>query len=123
MKFYKNDLFSIQLEQNNIPWVKIFINRKVKEFSSCTIQERTAIFTAIDTVEKAMLSFYKPQNICKINIASFGNYLPQVHWHIMARFENDEFFPESVWGKKQRESSLDLPPIDNFIEYLLSELS
>lgn len=46
-----------------------------------------------------MLSFYKPK---KINIASFGNYLPHVHWHIMARFEEDAYFPEPMWGTKQR---------------------
>jgi diadenosine tetraphosphate (Ap4A) HIT family hydrolase len=42
----------------------------------------------------------------KINIASFGNLLPQVHWHIMARFETDSYFPEPMWGQKQRACSM-----------------
>jgi diadenosine tetraphosphate (Ap4A) HIT family hydrolase len=46
-----------------------------------------------------MLSYF---NADKINIASFGNLLPQVHWHIMARFETDSYFPEPMWGQKQR---------------------
>jgi hypothetical protein len=36
-------------------------------------------------------------NADKIDIASFGNLLPQVHWHIMARFETDSYFPEPMW--------------------------
>jgi hypothetical protein len=40
---------------------------------------------------KLILSYF---NADKINIASFGNLLPQVHWHIMARFETDSYFPE-----------------------------
>ena len=40
-----------------------------------------------------MLDYFQPD---KINIASFANYLPQVHWHIMARFAYDRHFPEPV---------------------------
>ena len=54
----------------------------------------------------------------KINIASFGNYVPHVHFHIMARFKEDSFFPEPMWGKKQREANLDLPSFEIFIDKL-----
>jgi diadenosine tetraphosphate (Ap4A) HIT family hydrolase len=62
-----------------------------------------------------MLSFFKPK---KINIASFGNYMPHVHWHIMARFEEDSYFPEPMWGEKQREGSYELKEFDKFLELL-----
>jgi diadenosine tetraphosphate (Ap4A) HIT family hydrolase len=67
-----------------------------------------------------MLEYYKPT---KINIASFGNYLPRVHFHVMARFKEDSFFPEPMWGIKQRESNLKLPPFDEFITKLKDDLS
>ena len=47
-----------------------------------------------------MIAFSKPE---KVNIASYGNYCPQVHMHIMARFKEDAFFPEPMWGKRQRD--------------------
>ncbi len=70
-------------------------------------------------IEKEMLSYYQPT---KINIASFGNYLPLVHFHVMARFCEDSYFPEPMWGVKQREGELVLKPFEPFLEKLLLEL-
>ena len=73
------------------------------------------IYDLLDTIEKEMIRYYNPQ---KINIASFGNYMPHVHWHIMARFKEDSYYPEPMWGTKQREASLALPSIEIFCEQL-----
>ncbi len=116
---YKNDLINIQIEKSEIPWLKVFTNKKIKELSQCDIQTKQEIFRVLDIVEKEMLAYFKP---AKINIASFGNYVPQVHFHIMARFEDDSFFPEPMWGKKQRESKLDLPCFEKFYEEVKSKL-
>ena len=35
----------------------------------------------------------------KINVASLGNVVKQLHIHIVARYENDETWPAPVWGK------------------------
>ena len=66
-----------------------------------------------------MREFYNPD---KINIASFANYVPRVHFHVQARFKNDSFFPESMWGKKQRDAVLQLPNFDDFTEILVKRL-
>ena len=66
-------------------------------------------------MKKEMLEYFKPD---KINIASFGNYVPHVHFHIMARFKEDSFFPEPMWGKKQRDANLKLPSFEEFYEIL-----
>jgi hypothetical protein len=34
----------------------------------------------------------------------------------MARFKEDSYFPEPMWGKKQRDGKLDLPSFDEFYE-------
>lgn len=112
---FKNELIFIEIHESEIPWLKIFTKQKRKEFSECTAEEKAAIWTALDRIEKAMLSYYHPE---KINIASFGNMLPHVHWHIMARFKEDSYFPEPMWGTKQRDGSLDLPPLDSFTKKL-----
>jgi hypothetical protein len=41
----------------------------------------------------------------------------------MARFQNDAFFPESMWGKQQREPSLMLPDEKPFLEELVKKLA
>lgn len=120
MTIYKNKYIEIQVEQSQIPWLKIFSTQPYKEFSQCDQKTKQEIFNALDIIEKLMLEYFQPD---KINIASFGNYVPQVHFHIMARFKNDEYFPEPMWGKKQRESKLDLPDFEQFYTIVNETLS
>ena len=70
-------------------------------------------------VEECMLEFYKPE---KINIAMFGNYVPHVHIHVMARYKEDSHFPESMWGQKQREANLNLPNFEDFVLLLVEKI-
>jgi diadenosine tetraphosphate (Ap4A) HIT family hydrolase len=112
---FENDLVFIEIESSEIPWVKVFTKRVIKEFSECTIEEKLEIFRIIDIVEKQMITYFKAD---KINIASFGNMLPHVHWHIMARFEQDSYFPEPMWGQRQRQSNLKLPNFEVFFKEL-----
>ena len=112
---YENDLVYIEIEPSQIPWLKIFTKDDAKELSQCDDKTKSEIFRLLDTIEKAMLEFYNPT---KINIASFGNYLPKVHFHIMARFEEDDYFPEPMWGTKQRDNNLEIKSIEEFLEGL-----
>jgi diadenosine tetraphosphate (Ap4A) HIT family hydrolase len=116
---WQNDLIYLEVENSPNPWLKIFTHRKVKEFSSCTNQEKTQIWQTLDTIEKSMLDYYNP---AKINIASFGNMLPQVHFHITARFKEDAYFPNPMWGEKLREANLGLPSFEVFLANTLKEL-
>jgi diadenosine tetraphosphate (Ap4A) HIT family hydrolase len=116
---FNNNLINIQIEESEIPWLKIFTNKKVKEFSQCDIKIKLEIFRILDIIEKEMLYYYNPE---KINIASFGNYMPHVHFHVMARFKEDSYFPEPMWGKKQREANLKLPSFDIFCKRVLKLL-
>ncbi len=118
-EIYKNELIKIEIEESEIPWLKIFTNKSIKEFSQCDNQTKLEIFRCLDIIEKEMLSYYKPE---KINIASFGNYVPHVHFHVMARFKEDSYFPEPMWGEKQREAKLNLASFEDFIKVLISKL-
>lgn len=117
---YENELIRIEVETHEVPWLKIFTREKKKEFSQCMVKTRKEVFRVLHEIELEMLDYYKPD---KINIASFGNVLPQVHWHIMARFEHDSYFPEPVWGRKQRDAELDLPSIVTFLTRVITRLN
>lgn len=116
---YTNSLIYIQLHESEIPWLKIFTQIKRKEFSECMPEEKQMIWEMLDLIEKEMLAYFKPE---KINLASFGNMLPHVHWHIMARFHNDSYFPEPMWGIKQREGNAVVAPMEPFITQLREKL-
>jgi len=112
-KVYEDSLIHVETEESEIPWLKVFAQAERKEFSDCTPAERERLLEAVTVIEQEMLCYYQP---IKINIASFGNYMPQVHWHVMARFSSDSFFPEPMWGVKQRVADLQLPSFQKFCQ-------
>ncbi|MDD2226587.1 MAG: HIT domain-containing protein, partial [Dysgonamonadaceae bacterium] len=81
---YQNEMIRIETEESEIPWLKIFTQEPYKEMSELPHNLKYEIFELLDIIEKEMIRYYKPD---KINIASFGNYVPHLHWHIMARFK------------------------------------
>jgi diadenosine tetraphosphate (Ap4A) HIT family hydrolase len=118
-KIYENSYFYIEKENASIPWVKIFAQKPYKELSDCDELTRNAMLKAMLIVEKEMLLYYSPE---KVNIAIFGNYVPHLHIHVMARFKNDSHFPESMWGIKQRDGVLELLPFEKFSMLLCTKL-
>ena len=116
---FENDRIYIETEPFEIPWLKIFAKAGCKEMSQCDEETKRDIFKALDIIERAMLRMLTPD---KINIASFGNYVPKVHWHIQARYRNDSYFPEPVWGAKQRTGSVRIENLDQFYEEVTKRL-
>lgn len=116
---YQNGHIRIEIEDSEIPWLKIFTQCECKEMSDCNTETKQQIWFLLDIIETEMITYFKPE---KINIASFANYVPKVHWHIMARFKNDSFYPECMWGEKQREGSASFAPMDGFIAQLLNKI-
>jgi diadenosine tetraphosphate (Ap4A) HIT family hydrolase len=50
-------------------------------------------------MEEAMLRHLQP---AKANLASLGNAVPHLHWHVIGRYEWDSHFPGAVWAAPQR---------------------
>ncbi len=119
-KIFENADIYIEREESEIPWVKIFTQHPYKELTDCPENLRKRLFGCCEIVERVMRDYYRPT---KINIASFGNYMPHLHIHVMARFEEDSYFPEPMWGKKQREGNVKLPPFEPFAQKLAKEIA
>ncbi len=119
MRIYENTEIYVEVHEAEIPWLKIFTQTPHKELSECNEKTRNALFNAAFLIEREMLSYFKPD---KINWASFGNMLPRVHMHIQARFANDSYFPESMWGQKQREFTANFPPLTPFLDALAQKM-
>ncbi len=119
MKIYEDENFFIAIEKNEIPWLKIFTQNPYKELSDLPKPLRLQLFELYDIVEQEMIHYFQPH---KINMASFANMLPRVHLHVMARYEQDSYFPNPMWGEKQRVASLKLPDFQPFYEQLQKRL-
>jgi len=117
---YENSHFQIEKEKSEIPWIKIFSKEPYKELGDMPKALRLELWEIYDIVEEEMKQYYKPH---KINMASFANMLPRVHIHVMARYEEDSYFPNPMWGEKLRESNLELPKEELFYKNLFHALS
>lgn len=113
MIVYEDNEIYIEKEESEIPWLKIFTKEKYKELGDVPKDLRVKLWEVYDIIEEEMKSYYKPT---KINLASFANMLPRVHLHVMARFEEDSYFPNPMWGEKLRDSNLELPDEKEFYE-------
>ena len=105
MIIYEDNEIYVETEDSEVPWLKIFTKIEYKELGDLPKVLRTKLWDVYDIIEEEMKSYYKPK---KINMASFANMLPRVHIHVMARYEEDSYFPNPMWGEKQREANLDL---------------
>jgi len=108
---YRDSEIYLEWEKSTIPWVKLFTVEPYREMSDLPPALRQRIFDTVILVEREMRDYFHPD---KINLASFGNYLPRLHWHIMARYKNDSHFPEPMWGTNQRKGKLELPDFSEF---------
>lgn len=60
---------------------------------------RASFMNVVWAVEAAQRELLRPR---KINLASLGNQVPHLHWHVIPRFEDDAHFPDSVWSPSRR---------------------
>ncbi len=111
MIIFEDENFTIEPEKHELPWLKIFPKEPYKELTDMPLSLQCQMWQIYNAIEKEMLNYFQPD---KINMASFGNMLPRVHIHIIARFQNDAYFPNPVWGEQLRKSSLKLPDFSNF---------
>jgi diadenosine tetraphosphate (Ap4A) HIT family hydrolase len=81
---------------------RVIWNRHVSEMSQLSHGERDLLMHLVFAVESAVRSVMRPS---KINLAALGNQVPHIHWHVIPRFEDDAFFPGSVWSSRLRETS------------------
>jgi diadenosine tetraphosphate (Ap4A) HIT family hydrolase len=74
-------------------------NAHVAEFSDLGPADRQELMDVVTRVEQVLREALAPT---KINLASLGNVVPHLHWHVIARFDWDSHFPQPVWGAAQR---------------------
>ncbi len=119
MIIYTHTDFYIEVHESEIPWLKIFTTQQYKELTDAPKPLRKKLYEVMECLEEEMRKYYQPE---KINIAAFGNYLPHLHIHVMARYKEDSYFPEPMWGEKQREAKLELPDTKLFYEKVKTTL-
>ena len=79
------------------PWIVLVPERDgVREFHDLSPEDQTAAMSEITRASKAMQSAF---GALKMNVAALGNMVPQLHVHVIARFDDDPAWPGPIWGK------------------------
>ena len=90
----------VLVDDENYPgFCRVIWSAHVKEVTDLPELDRMLLMDVLWQVEQVVRDVMQPE---KINLASFGNMVPHVHWHIIPRYVDDAHFPQPVWGQAQR---------------------
>ena len=99
---WRNDklrVIAVHNEANAPAFCRVIWQNHVAEMTDLDATERAELMETVYRVESAMRQVFKP---AKINLASLGNVVPHLHWHVIARFADDANFPAPIWAAAQR---------------------
>ncbi|EQC42948.1 histidine triad domain protein [Bacteriovorax sp. BSW11_IV] len=84
------------MPDSECPWV-VLIPKKdnVREIFQLTTDEQVKLIKEIALVSKKLQTTFDAD---KMNVGALGNMVPQLHIHIIARFERDRAWPGALWG-------------------------
>jgi len=83
-------------KDSRYPWLIVIPERPlVTELYELEYSEQVEYMRISSLVCKVLNASFSPH---KINVASLGNIVKQLHIHHIARFEYDETWPGPVWG-------------------------
>ena len=81
---------------------RVILQSHMSEMTDLEISLRNRLLEAVFAVESALRELMRPD---KINLASLGNLVPHLHWHVIPRFRDDSRFPDPVWAAPRRADS------------------
>ena len=115
------------IDANFPAFYRLIWQQHTAEFSDLNPAERQLCMTAVAAIEGVLRQHLQPT---KINLASLGNVVPHLHWHIIARFDWDSHYPDPVWAQTRRSAATEklqalqaqLPALDTAIGHAVLRL-
>lgn len=111
----------VHVDDRDYPgFLRVIWHAHVKEMTDLDIRSRKYLMSVVFAAEAALRELLAPD---KINLASLGNQVPHLHWHVIARFADDAHFPDPVWAAPRRAGRprvLDVPALRQRLAQRLS---
>ena len=84
------------MNDRRYPWL-ILVPRYIdlSEIHDLRDKDQSTLISEVTAATRALEKLFQPE---KINVAALGNIVSQLHIHVIARFEEDEAWPNPVWG-------------------------
>lgn len=91
------DLCQVRLSHNAaFPWLLLIPQHEniieIIDLNSC---DQALLMQEIALASQLMKTLFQPD---KLNVASLGNAVPQLHIHIIARYQTDQAWPNPMWN-------------------------
>ena len=85
------------MDDANHPWL-ILVPRVVEavELIDLSPQQQAELLREVGVASRVLQSVFEPH---KLNVAALGNLVPQLHVHVIARYQEDIAWPRPVWGQ------------------------
>ena len=101
---WSNDHFRlVKVVDPELPgFVRLISQPHVAEMSDLSTAAQSEMFRLLVAIESAMRARLTPD---KVNVASLGNQVPHLHWHIIPRWKDDLYFPDSIWSAPKRSAA------------------
>lgn len=74
---------------------RLILQRHAAEFSDLSPDERISLMEWLARAEHDLRLTLQPD---KVNLASLGNSVPHLHWHLIPRWVTDPRWPDSPWS-------------------------
>jgi diadenosine tetraphosphate (Ap4A) HIT family hydrolase len=92
----------IAVEDADYPgFLRVVWNAHEREFSDLPADARRHLCEVLYLAEQAVRAALHPD---KVNLASLGNVVPHLHWHVIPRFFDDAHYPGPIWGPRRRDA-------------------
>jgi diadenosine tetraphosphate (Ap4A) HIT family hydrolase len=103
---YRSDKLRVVLvdDPDHPGFCRVIWNTHVKEMTDLPPADRSLLMQTVWQVEAALREVLQP---VKVNLASLGNMVPHLHWHVIPRHADDAHFPAPVWAGTQRTTAIE----------------
>ena len=94
----------------------------VAEMTDLDAADRQHLMDVVFATEAALRRLCRPH---KINLASLGNMVPHLHWHVIPRYADDANFPAPIWAAALRPptNSRRAPAVEQLRQEIAGNLS
>ena len=89
---------TVLFEDNALcPWIFLVPRKQnIRNMLDLTTEERLTLMKEIEIAEQIMVKLFNPT---QTNVAMIGNLTPQLHVHVICRYDTDPYWPGTVWNQ------------------------
>lgn len=91
--------YLLMMNDYHYPWFILVPQKEnIQESFQLSTEEQQQLSAEINYSSERVKHCYKAH---KMNVAALGNQVPQLHIHIIGRYDFDTCWPHPVWGRAQ----------------------